>query len=57
MVFQNPALLASLNVRENVGFLLYRFSRLDERQIRERVGKALEAVGLYGIEERACRAS
>jgi phospholipid/cholesterol/gamma-HCH transport system ATP-binding protein len=32
MVFQNPALLASLNVRENVGFLLYRFSRLDERR-------------------------
>ena len=51
MVFQNPALLASLNVRENVGFLLYRFSRLDERQIREKVRKALEAVGLYGIED------
>lgn len=25
LVFQNPALLASLSVRENVGFLLYRF--------------------------------
>ncbi len=51
MVFQNPALLASLNVRENVGFLLYRFSRLNDREIRNRVSKALEAVGLYGIEE------
>jgi phospholipid/cholesterol/gamma-HCH transport system ATP-binding protein len=51
LVFQNPALLASLNVRENVGFLLYRFSRLSEREIRERVGRALEAVGLLGIEE------
>ena len=51
MVFQNPALLASLNVRENVGFLLYRFSRLDEGQIRDRVRRALEAVGLYGIED------
>ena len=52
LVFQNPALLASLTVRENVGFLLYRFSRLREGEIRERVSRALEAVGLYGIEER-----
>jgi phospholipid/cholesterol/gamma-HCH transport system ATP-binding protein len=51
LVFQNPALLASLTVRENVGFLLYRHSRLSEREIRERVGRALEAVGLAGIEE------
>ena len=49
LVFQNPALLASLNVRENVGFLLYRFSRLSEREIRERVSRALEAVGLLGM--------
>jgi phospholipid/cholesterol/gamma-HCH transport system ATP-binding protein len=52
LVFQNPALLASLNVRENVGFLLYRFSGLSEAEIRERVSAALAAVGLYGIEER-----
>lgn len=51
LVFQNPALLASLTVRENVGFLLYRYSRLSEQEIRERVGRALEAVGLAGIEE------
>jgi len=51
LVFQNPALLASLTVRENVGFLLYRHSRLSEPEIRERVGRALEAVGLGGIEE------
>lgn len=51
-VFQNPALLASLTVRENVGFLLYRHSRLGEAEIRVRVSQALEAVGLYGIEER-----
>lgn len=50
LVFQNPALLASLNVRENVGFLLYRFSRLSEREIRRRVREALAAVGLHGIE-------
>lgn len=52
LVFQNPALLASLTVRENVGFLLYRRSRLSEREIRERVGQALRAVGLEGIGER-----
>jgi phospholipid/cholesterol/gamma-HCH transport system ATP-binding protein len=52
LVFQNPALLASLTVRENVGFLLYRRSRLSEREIRERVGEALRAVGLEGTEER-----
>jgi len=51
LVFQNPALLASLTVRENVGFLLDRFSRLSEREIRERVGRALEAVGLAGTED------
>jgi len=51
LVFQNPALLASLSVRENVGFLLYRNSHLSDREIRERVSRALEAVGLKGIEE------
>ncbi|WP_094556248.1 ABC transporter ATP-binding protein [Synechococcus sp. 1G10] len=52
LVFQNPALLGSLTVRENVGFLLYRHSRLPEAEIRERISRALEAVGLSGIEER-----
>jgi len=51
LVFQNPALLASLNVRENVGFVLYRTRLLSEREIRERVSRCLEAVGLKGIEE------
>ena len=51
LVFQNPALLASLSVQENVGFLLYRHSRIPEREIRERVSRALEAVGLYGVED------
>lgn len=52
LVFQNPALLASLTVRENVGFLLYRRSRLSEGEIRERVHLALQAVGLEGVEDR-----
>jgi len=51
LVFQNPALLASLSVQENVGFLLYRHGRIPEREIRERVSRALEAVGLYGVED------
>jgi phospholipid/cholesterol/gamma-HCH transport system ATP-binding protein len=51
LVFQNPALLGSLTVRENVGFLLYRYGRLSEREIRDRVRGALNAVGLHGIEE------
>ena len=51
LVFQNPALLASLTVRQNVGFLLDRFSRMREPEIRERVGHALEAVGLAGTED------
>ena len=51
LVFQNPALLASLTVRQNVGFLLDRFSRMREPEIRERVGRALEAVGLAGTED------
>jgi len=51
LVFQNPALLASLTVRQNVGFLLDRFSRLSEVEIRQRVGAALDAVGLAGTED------
>ena len=49
LVFQNPALLGSLSVKENVGFLLYRDGRLSEREITDRVNQALEAVGLLGI--------
>ena len=51
LVFQNPALLGSLTVRENVGFLLYRHSRLSEPEIRQRVSQALEAVGLAGTDD------
>jgi len=52
LVFQNPALLSSLTVRENVGFLLYRHSRrsrLGDAEIRQRVDRVLEAVGLAGV--------
>ena len=49
LVFQNPALLASLTVEENVGFLLMRLGRLKPRQIRERVMACMEAVGLHDV--------
>ena len=52
MVFQNSALFDSLTVDENVGFALYRNSRLPPQQIRELVNQKLELVGLPGIGDR-----
>ena len=49
LVFQNPALLASLTVEENVGFLLRKAGRLSAAERRERVEACLEAVGLYDV--------
>ncbi len=49
LVFQNPALLASLTVEENVGFRLMRKGKLNELEIRKRVMACLEAVGLYDV--------
>lgn len=49
MVFQQAALFDSLNVEENVGFLLYQKSRLKRSHIRELVNEKLEMVGLKGI--------
>ena len=49
LVFQNPALLASLTVEENVGFLLNRLGRMRPAQVRDRVMACLEAVGLYDV--------
>ncbi len=49
MVFQNPALLASLTVEENVGFFLLQNSSLSSADIREQVMHCLEAVGLYDV--------
>ena len=52
LVFQNPALLASLTVEENVGFLLMRLGRLKPREIRDRVMACLEAVGLHDVADK-----
>jgi phospholipid/cholesterol/gamma-HCH transport system ATP-binding protein len=49
MVFQQSALFDSLTVNENVGFALYRYSKLPPPQIREQVDRTLEIVGLPGI--------
>ena len=49
LVFQNPALLASLTVEENVGFLLRERAQLSRQEIRDRVHACLEAVGLYDV--------
>ncbi|BAU65487.1 similar to sulfate transport ATP-binding protein CysA [Stanieria sp. NIES-3757] len=49
MVFQQSALFDSLTVNENVGFALYRYSKLPPPQIREQVDLTLEIVGLPGI--------
>ncbi|MBD2593037.1 ABC transporter ATP-binding protein [Nostoc spongiaeforme FACHB-130] len=49
MVFQQAALFDSLNVDENVGFLLYQNSKLPRSQIQELVKEKLDMVGLPGI--------
>ena len=48
MVFQQSALFDSLTVDENVGFALYRYSKLPPKKIRELVDHKLEIVGLPG---------
>ena len=52
IVFQNPALLGSLTIEENVGFLLQRNGNLDEKIIREKVNSILKEVGLYDIADK-----
>ncbi len=52
LVFQNPALLASLTVEENVGFLLMRSGLLNEKEINDRVMKCLEEVGLFEVADK-----
>ena len=52
LVFQNPALLASLTVRENVGFLLDKQRVFSETIINEKVINCLQKVGLYDVAEK-----
>jgi len=50
MLFQGGALFDSLSVGENVGFSLIEHSNLKVEEVKERVRKRLEMVGLAGIE-------
>jgi phospholipid/cholesterol/gamma-HCH transport system ATP-binding protein len=50
LVFQQSALFDSLTVGENVGFTLYRYSRLPKAKIRELVAEKLALVGMAGSE-------
>ncbi len=52
LVFQNPALLASLTVRENVGFLLEKQKIFSEEIIKQKVIHCLQRVGLYDVAEK-----
>lgn len=52
LVFQQSALFDSLTVEQNVGFMLFRHSKLADAQIRELVNQKLELVGLPGINDR-----
>ncbi len=51
MVFQGGALFDSMNVEENVGFVLNEFMKLDQKTIRAKVSESLAMVGLEGIEK------
>ncbi len=52
LVFQNPALLASLTVKENVGFLLEKQKIFSEEIIKQKVINCLQKVGLYDVAEK-----
>ena len=52
MLFQSAALFDSLNVAENISFVLRRERRLTDREIKERVEDVLEMVELPGIEKK-----
>jgi len=49
LVFQYPALLGSLTVEENVGFILNKNNKLEKSQIKEIVSQCLGEVGLYNV--------
>jgi len=52
LVFQNPALLGSLTIEENVGFLLKRNKNLSKKLIHEIVSECLAEVGLFNVENK-----
>jgi len=51
MVFQGGALFDSMNVGENVGFVLNEFMNLDKKTVADKVHDALGLVGLKDVED------
>ena len=51
MVFQGGALFDSMNVGENVGFVLNEFMALDKKTVKDKVRDALGLVGLKDVED------
>ena len=51
MVFQGGALFDSLNVAENVSFVLDEFMKLDRKTVKDRVEESLGLVGMQGVEK------
>lgn len=51
MVFQGGALFDSMNVAENVAFVLDEFMNVEKKVVRAKVERCLGMVGLSGIEE------
>jgi len=52
MLFQGSALFDSLNVEDNIGFLLRREGRTPAAEVARRVGEVLELVGLDGTQKK-----
>ena len=52
LVFQNPALLGSLTIEENVGFILQKNKYISKKVIKELVTECLEEVGLYNVSQK-----
>ena len=52
VLFQNSALFDSMTVGENVSFPLVERAKISQKEIEERVEKALEMVGLYDVKKK-----
>ena len=52
LVFQNPALLGSLTIEENVGFILNRNKNIPKKYIKDLVNECLEEVGLFDVSQK-----
>ena len=51
MVFQFGALLDSMNVEQNIGLALNKFSKLSKKSIKDKISEALQSVDMKGTEK------